>query len=111
MRAFTLESFGAPPGLRDDVPVPEIGDHDVLIRIHASSINPVDAFAAMGALRGMVEYRFPVILGRDLAGTVDQDGAGVSRYQVGDEVFGWISTPALHEGTYADYIALPEDKF
>ena len=87
MRAFTLESFEATPSLRDDVPVPEIGEHDVLIRIHASSINPVDAFTAMGALKGMVDY------------------------QVGDEVFGWISTPELHEGTYADYIALPEDQF
>jgi NADPH2:quinone reductase len=111
MRAFILESFEATPSLRDDVPVPEIGAHDVLIRIHASSINPVDAFTAMGVLKGMVDYHFPVILGRDLAGTVDQIGAKVSRYQPGDEVFGWISPPALHEGTYADYIALPEDQF
>ena len=111
MRAFTLESFEATPSLRDDVPVPELGEHDVLIRIHASSINPVDAFTAMGALKGMLEYQFPVILGRDLAGTVEQVGADVSRSQVGDEVFGWISTPALHEGTWADYIALPADQF
>jgi len=111
MRAFILDSFESTPGVRDDVPVPAIGDHDVLVRIHASSINPVDAFTAMGALRGMVEYRFPVILGRDLAGVIEQVGSNVSRYRVGDEVFGWLSKPALQEGTYADYIALPEDEF
>jgi NADPH:quinone reductase-like Zn-dependent oxidoreductase len=58
MRAFTLESFEATPSLRDDLPVPEIGEYDVLIRIHASSINPLDAFTAMGALKGMVDYQF-----------------------------------------------------
>lgn len=40
MRAFTLDSFEATPGLREDLPVPEVGEADVLVRIHASSVNP-----------------------------------------------------------------------
>jgi len=111
MRAFTLDSFEATPGLRDDLPVPELGEGDVLVRIHASSVNPVDAYTAMGALKGMMEYEFPVILGRDLAGVIERVGAGVTRYAVGDEVFGWVAKPVLHDGTYADYIALPADQF
>ena len=111
MRAFTLDSFEATPGLRDDLPVPELGEGDVLVRIHASSVNPVDAYTAMGALKGMMEYEFPVILGRDLAGVIERVGAGVTRYAVGDEVFGWVAKTVLHDGTYADYIALPADQF
>ena len=111
MRAFTLDRFEATPGLRDDLPVPELGEGDVLVRIHASAVNPVDAYTAMGALKGMMEYEFPVILGRDLAGVIERVGAGVTRYAVGDEVFGWVAKTVLHDGTYADYIALPADQF
>jgi NADPH:quinone reductase-like Zn-dependent oxidoreductase len=111
MRAFTLDSFEATPSLREDLPVPDLGEGEVLVRIHASSVNPVDAYTAMGALKGMIEYEFPVILGRDLAGVVERIGAGVIRYAVGDEVFGWAAKPVLHDGTYADYIALPADQF
>jgi NADPH:quinone reductase-like Zn-dependent oxidoreductase len=92
MRAFTLDSFEATPGLREDLPVPAVGEADVLVRIHASSVNPVDAYTAMGALKGMIEYEFPVILGRDLAGVIEGVGAGVTRYAVGEEVFGWVAT-------------------
>jgi D-arabinose 1-dehydrogenase-like Zn-dependent alcohol dehydrogenase len=101
MRAFTLDSFEATPGVREDLPVPELGEGDVLVRVHASSVNPVDAYTAMGALKGMMEYEFPVILGRDLAGVIERVGAGVTRYAVGDEVFGWVAKTVLHDGTYA----------
>ena len=111
MRAFTLDSFGTAPGLRTDIPMPELGTTELLVRIHASSVNPVDAFTAMGALDGMIAHHFPVVLGRDLAGVVEQVGPAVSRYAVGDEVFGWLNKPVLEEGTFADYIALPEYQF
>ena len=71
MRAFTLDAFGAQPALRDDSPEPHAGDNELVVRIHASSVNPVDVFIAAGALKEMVEHEFPVTLGRGYAGVVD----------------------------------------
>ncbi|MDX6477024.1 MAG: NADPH:quinone reductase, partial [Gaiellaceae bacterium] len=113
MRAFTLDSFDEPPALRDDLPEPEPGANEVVVRVRASSVNPVDNFVAAGALKEMVEHEFPVIIGRDFAGTVERVGAAVSRYQVGDEVFGFLrhANPTVHEGSWAELIGIPEDDF
>jgi NADPH:quinone reductase-like Zn-dependent oxidoreductase len=113
MRAFTLEAFDADPALREDLPEPEVGDNAVLVRVLASSVNPVDAFIAAGAMREMVEHEFPVILGRDFAGVVERVGSGVSRYEVGDEVFGFVpyANPTVRDGSWAELITVPEDNF
>src|SRR5919106_6342016 len=111
MRAFTLDSFDTPPALRDDFPEPRIADNEVLVRVHVSSVNPVDAFIAAGGLKEMAEHEFPVALGRDFAGVVEQVGSGVSRYRVGDEVFGFVlhANPTVRDGSWAELITLPED--
>src|SRR5947209_4694687 len=71
MKAVTLDGFDTPPRLRDDLPAPTPAAHGVLVRVHASSINPSDNSIATGMLKQMgVEYEFPVILGRDYAGVV-----------------------------------------
>jgi NADPH:quinone reductase-like Zn-dependent oxidoreductase len=110
MRAITLESFDSSPALHE-VPTPQIAPNEVLVRVHASSINGFDVAVAAGMLQGMMEYQFPVTIGRDLAGVVEEVGSEVSRFRVGDEVFGFLSTPVLHDGTWADYAASPEDTF
>src|SRR5918994_1312767 len=84
MRAFTLDRFGAQPALPDDIPEPHAGDDELLVRVHASSVNPVDVFIAAGAMKEMAEHEFPVTLGRDFAGVVEQAGSSVSGHQVGD---------------------------
>lgn len=111
MRAFTLDSFGAPPSLRDDLPDPQIGDDEVLVRVHAASVNPVDVFIAAGGLQGMAEHEFPVVLGRDFAGVVERLGSGANRYRIADEVFGFVlhANPAVHDGSWAELIAVSED--
>ena len=113
MRAFTLDGFGAEPALRDDIPEPLVGDDEMLVRVHASSVNPVDVFMAAGAMKEMAEHEFPVILGRDFAGVVEQVGAGVSSYRVGDEVFGFLlhANPTVHDGSWAELISVAEDNF
>ena len=113
MRGFALSEFGTQPSLRDDLAEPELGVSDILIRVRASSLNPVDVFIAAGALQGMAEHVFPVILGRDFAGTVQQVGSDVGRYRVGDEVVGFLlhANPAVHEGSWAELIAVPEDNY
>jgi NADPH:quinone reductase-like Zn-dependent oxidoreductase len=113
MRAFTLDGFDAQPGLRDDIPEPHAVDDQLLVRVHASSVNPVDVFIAAGGLKEMAEHEFPVTLGRDFAGVVEQVGPAVRRYRVGDEVFGFIlhANPTLHDGSWAQLIAVPDDNF
>jgi NADPH2:quinone reductase len=109
MRAFTLDSFDTPPGLRDDLPAPEAGPGRLLVRVKASSVNPVDAGIAAGHLRDMFAHEFPVLVGRDYAGVVEQVGAGVTGFAAGDEVFGFVPgmSPGVHDGAWAELLAVP----
>ncbi len=111
MRALTLDSFDVPPALRDDLPEPVVGDNELLVRVHASSVNPVDVFIAAGALKDMVAHELPVTIGRDFAGVVEQAGSGASRHEIGDEVFGFVphANPTVHDGSWAERIAIAED--
>lgn len=97
MRAFTLDSFDSQPGFRDDLPKPNVGADDVLVRVQASSVNPADAAIASGMLKGMAKYEFPVTLGRDFAGVVEEVGANVSQHAAGDAVYGFVrhASPAV----------------
>ena len=112
MRAFTLDSLGAPPSVRD-LPAPTPGDDQVLVRVHASSVNPADAAVVAGRLSGMAEHVFPVVIGRDFAGTVEQVGSAVTRYTGGEYVYGFLplTNPAVHDGAWAELIVTPEDNF
>src|SRR5215203_6270814 len=110
MKAVTLDTFGTPPALRDDLPAPTPAPTEVLVRVYASSANPADNSIAAGMLKQMgIEYEFPVILGRDYAGVVEQVGPEVTRYSVGDEVFGFVlhANPTVREGSWAELIAVP----
>jgi NADPH:quinone reductase len=112
MRAITLESFESDHTLQE-IPTPQIAPNEVLVRVRASSVNPVDNAIAAGMMRGMVEHEFPVVLGRDYAGVVEQAGSDVTRYAEGEEVYGFLpaANPNVHDGTWAELIAIPEDNF
>src|SRR5688500_14502432 len=114
MKALTLNAFDTPPALRDDLPAPTPAPNEALVRVHASSVNPADNGIAAGMLKQIgLEYEFPVVLGRDYAGVVEQVGAEVTRYAVGDEVFGFLlhANPTVHDGSWAELIAVPQDMF
>jgi NADPH:quinone reductase len=114
MKAVTLDTFGTPPALRDDLPAPTPAPTEVLVRVYASSANPADNSIAAGMLKQMgIEYDFPVTLGRDYAGVVEQVGPEVTRYAVGDEVFGFLlhANPTVRDGSWAELIAVPQDMF
>src|SRR5215210_1241869 len=110
MRAILLESFDSSPALRE-VPTPQIAPNEVLVRVRASSVNPVDGAIAAGMMSSMVDHEFPVVLGRDYAGVVEQAGSDVTRYAEGDEVYGFLpaANPTVHDGTWAELIVVPED--
>jgi NADPH:quinone reductase-like Zn-dependent oxidoreductase len=110
MRAITLENFDKGPTLQEDIPTPQIAPNEVLVRVQASSVNPVDGSIAAGMLKDMVEHEFPILLGRDFSGIVEQAGSDVSGISEGDEVFGFVPgmSPKVHAGTWAELIAVPE---
>ena len=91
MKAIILDALGTAPALRDDLPAPTPGAGKLLVRVQASSVNPVDNAIAAGMLSGMgVEHEFTVTLGRDYAGVVEQVCADATGYSVGDEVYGFV---------------------
>ena len=110
MKAINLTELGTQPALRADQSAPTRGPAEVLVRVRASSVNPVDNAIAAGLLKDMVEHVFPITLGRDYAGVVEQIGADVTGFSVGDEVFGFIPgmSPAVHAGSWAELIVVPE---
>jgi NADPH:quinone reductase-like Zn-dependent oxidoreductase len=79
----------------------------VRVRVAASSINGFDVRAQNGGIKGLVEYRFPIVLGKDFAGTVVEIGPGVLGYKVGDEVFGVVTKPVVADGAWCDYVTQP----
>ena len=88
MRAFVVERYGGEAAVRaGDVPDPQVGADDVLVRIHAASVNPLDLKIRNGDLKAILPYRVPFVLGNDLAGVVVGVGAAVTRFAVGDEVY------------------------
>jgi NADPH:quinone reductase len=112
MKAITLNEAGTPPAARDDLPTPTPGPREVLIRVQASSANPVDNSIAAGMLAGMgVEHEYPVILGRDYAGVVERVGDDVTEYAAGDEVFGFLphANPTVRDGSWAELITVSDD--
>ncbi|MEX0666754.1 MAG: NADP-dependent oxidoreductase [Acidimicrobiia bacterium] len=105
MKAFAVESPEKPAGLVT-LPDPEVGARDVLVAIRAASVNGFDVYQASGYLVGMMEHRFPTVIGRDLAGIVEAIGPEVTDFAVGDAVFGFVpSMPPLERGTFAERIS------
>lgn len=108
MRAITLDAEGAAPALRDDLARPSPGPGEVLVRVRASSINGFDKKAAAGMMRGAMEYRFPVVLGKDFAGEVEAIGGSGGQFRVGDPVFGVVMRSYLGDGAWAEYLTAGE---
>lgn len=106
MRAFALTAFGATPEIIE-TPTPEPGEGEVRVKVAAASVNGFDLSVAAGRLESMMEHRFPVVLGKDFAGTVDALGPGVTGYQVGDRVFGVVTKEFLGDGSFAEYVTVP----
>jgi NADPH:quinone reductase-like Zn-dependent oxidoreductase len=105
MRAMAFTDFGATPTLTE-LPVPEPGPGEVLVRVRSSSVNGFDLGVLGGYLKGVYEYEFPVVLGKDFAGVVAALGAGVTGFSVDDPVFGVVMRPTLGQGGFADYVAV-----
>lgn len=106
MKAVRIHGFGGPDKLvYEDAPKPEVKDGEVLIKIEATGINPVDGMIGSGAMEAMVKHSLPLILGWDVAGTIEAVGPGITNFSVGDAVFAFADIRV--NGAYAEYITLP----
>lgn len=107
MKAFVVEKYGK-DGLRAaDLPVPPVSRCDVLVRVHAASINPLDKMTRDGEFKRLIKRTVPFVLGHDMAGIVTEVGADVRGLKIGDEVY---SRPRdLRAGTFAELIAIDQD--
>ena len=107
MKAFVVEKYGK-DGLRAaEVPEPTVGDRDVLVRVGAASINPLDKMVRNGDFKQVLKYKAPFVLGHDVAGVVTQVGSAVHGFQVGDEVY--ARPRDLRIGGFAEYMAIDQD--
>jgi NADPH2:quinone reductase len=110
MKAIAIREFGGRDKLeRMDLPVPEVGEGEVLVRVKGAGVNPVDWKIREGWLKDLFPHRFPLIPGWDAAGIVERIGPGVTRFRVGDEIFAYCRKPVVQGGAYAEYIALTEE--
>jgi len=108
MKAVVIETYGGVDVLQlKDMPVPVVGDRDLLIEVYAASVNPVDWKVREGYLKEMIPHKFPLILGWDVAGVVKETGANAALFRAGDRVFS--RTDIARNGTYAEYVAVDED--
>ncbi|MET9101786.1 NADP-dependent oxidoreductase [Streptomyces antibioticus] len=108
MKAFMVEKYGDATGMRAaEVPDPQVGAEDVLVRIHAAGVNPLDIRIRNGDFKAFLPYRLPLVLGNDLAGTVVRTGPEVTRFTVGDEV--WARPDKDRFGTFAEQLAVHQD--
>lgn len=108
MEAAMLEEFGSKLAVKKQ-PTPEPREGEVLVKIKASGVNPVDAKLAQGYMKDRLPHEFPLILGWDMAGVIEKRGHGARRFRVGEEVYAYARRPELNNhGTFADYVAIPE---
>jgi NADPH:quinone reductase-like Zn-dependent oxidoreductase len=86
MKAFIVDRYGS--GARmSEMPVPQLRDDDVMVEIHAASLNPLDSKIRDGKFKAILPYRLPLVLGNDVAGAVVRVGPRVRRFKPGDEVY------------------------
>jgi NADPH:quinone reductase-like Zn-dependent oxidoreductase len=109
MRAAAIHAFGGPEVLRiEQTPRPAAGPGELLVRVHAAGVNPVDTQTRRGVARGLSGERFPYITGFDVAGEVVQVGPEVTRFRAGDRIFAHLDL--RRGGGYAEYAIVKEEE-
>lgn len=109
MKAVRIHNYGGLEALQyEDAPKPKPAPGEVLIRVHAAGVNPADWKVREGHLKQLVQNKFPLILGWELSGLVEEVGPGVSQFKKDDEVFSKPDTS--RDGAYAEYIVVRESE-
>jgi NADPH:quinone reductase-like Zn-dependent oxidoreductase len=105
MKAVIIREYGGPEVLKlEDVPRPEPKENEVLVRVIAAGVNPIDAIIREGTYASEFGTNLPLVPGYDIAGVVEKTGAKITRLKVGDAVYGYV----LRGGGYAEYAVASE---
>ncbi|BCM65824.1 MULTISPECIES: NADP-dependent oxidoreductase [Streptomyces] len=108
MKGISYRRYGGPEVLEyGELPDPKVGPDQVLVKVRAAAVNPVDWKCREGLLDAVLDAVFPVIPGWDVSGVVVQPGVAVPEFAVGDEVIGCVREDFLSRGTFAEYVAAP----
>ncbi|WPQ60801.1 NADP-dependent oxidoreductase [Chitinophaga sancti] len=107
MKAITIPQFKATPELTEQ-PRPVVKPGSMVVRIVAAGINPFDTKMIDGILDGQMPHHFPMIPGVDAVGIVEEVGEGVTLFKVGDHIYGQFLHAPVGEGTFAEYVVVPE---
>ena len=89
-----------------DVPVPEMKDNDVLVKISTAGVNPLDNMIIKGEVKMIVPYSFPLVMGNEFAGIVEKVGKSVRKFKPGDRVYGRMELKRI--GAFAEYTAIDQ---
>jgi NADPH:quinone reductase-like Zn-dependent oxidoreductase len=109
MKAVVIHAYGAPEVLKlEEVPRPEPKEDEVLIRVIAASVNPVDAAIRQGYLARIIGDKLPLIPGMDAAGVVEKAGAKMARFKTGDPVYAFFTLAS--EGGYGEFVLAKKDE-
>lgn len=109
MKAVVLHSYGGPEvATLEEVPRPKPKEDEILIRVVAASVNPVDVAIRKGYLAELIGDKFPLIIGMDAAGIVEKTGAKVTKFKVGDPVFAFFTLAS--QGGYAEFVIAKESE-
>lgn len=109
MKAFVIDKFGDHTVIQEkEMPIPDVGSDDILVKVHATTVNPIDWKMREGLYVDYFPVEFPFILGSDFSGEVLEIGSDVQNFKVGDLVYGKAKT--TRNGSYAEYIAVPQNE-
>lgn len=105
MKSFAIEEYKKDPAFIE-TPIPKVGDNELLVEIHAASINPLDTKIRKGELKVLLQYDMPLTLGNDFSGTIIEVGKNVTKFNIGDEVYGHPRSENM--GTFTEYLSVHE---
>lgn len=109
MKAIVIDTFGDAGVLRlADLEKPSVARNEVLVRVEATSVNPIDWKIRQYGIEHFSPSQFPLVLGLDVAGVVSEVGSEVTRFVAGDRVMAYINMDKM--GAYAEYAAVPEEE-
>ena len=109
MKAICIHGYGGPEVLQlEDIPRPSPGPGELLVKVYAASVNPVDWNVRQGHMQQFLPLKLPAVLGWDLSGKVEAVGTGVGKFKMGDEVYAGLPLAPDRNGSYAEYTITTE---